>query len=141
MWDWDASLCAAMLWAPGPKECSGREGILWYPATKKGVTGLFNALWKKEETVPKRKNAQWETEGREKSIWENYLKEGRHDDALVAAGHDPVKEADKGEKELAEYRIEDLHFRPRRKKEKVKMDDELKRLEALEKKERKSKLH
>lgn len=48
---------------------------------------------------------------------------------------------DKGEKELAEYRIEDLHFRPRRKKEKVKMDDELKRLEALEKKERKSKLH
>lgn len=47
---------------------------------------------------------------------------------------------EKGEKELAEYRVEDLHFRPRRKKEKVKMDDELKRLEALEKKERKSKL-
>lgn len=47
---------------------------------------------------------------------------------------------EKGEKELAEYKVEDLHFRPRRKKEKVKMDDELKRLEALEKKERKSKL-
>lgn len=47
---------------------------------------------------------------------------------------------EKGEKELAEYRVEDLHFRPRRKKEKVKMDDELKRLEALEKKERKSKI-
>ena len=47
---------------------------------------------------------------------------------------------EKGEKEIAEYKVEDLHFRPRRKKEKVKMDDELKRLEALEKKERKSKL-
>lgn len=47
---------------------------------------------------------------------------------------------DKGEKEMAEYRVEELHFRPRKKKEKVKMDDELKRLEALEKKERKSKL-
>ena len=47
---------------------------------------------------------------------------------------------DKGEKELVEYKVEDLHFKPRRKKEKVKMDDELKRLEALEKKERKSKL-
>ena len=41
---------------------------------------------------------------------------------------------------MAEYRVEELHFRPRKKKEKVKMDDELKRLEALEKKERKSKL-
>ena len=47
---------------------------------------------------------------------------------------------DKGEKELAEYNISDLNFRPRRKKEKVKMDDELKRLEALEKKDGKTKL-
>ena len=39
---------------------------------------------------------------------------------------------EKGEKELAEYKVEDLHFRPRRKKEKVKMDDELKRLEFKE---------
>lgn len=47
---------------------------------------------------------------------------------------------DKGEKELIEYHVKDLMFRPKRKKEKVKMDEELKRLEALEKKERKSKL-
>ena len=47
---------------------------------------------------------------------------------------------DKGEKELAEYNISDLNFRPRRKKEKVKLDDELKRLEALEKKDGKTKL-
>ncbi len=44
---------------------------------------------------------------------------------------------DKDEKELVEYKASELHFRPRRKKEKVKMDEELKRLEALEKKERK----
>lgn len=47
---------------------------------------------------------------------------------------------EKGEKEIVEYNVQDLNFRPRRKKEKVKMDEELRRLEALEKKERKSKL-
>ncbi len=47
---------------------------------------------------------------------------------------------DKGEKELAEYKINELNFRSRKKKERVKMDDELKKLEAMEKKERKSKL-
>ena len=44
---------------------------------------------------------------------------------------------EKDEKELVEYKASELNFRPRRKKEKVKLDEELKRLEALEKKERK----
>lgn len=39
------------------------------------------------------------------------------------------------EKEIREYKVEDLRFRPRRRKEKVAMDDELKALELLEKKE------
>ena len=47
---------------------------------------------------------------------------------------------EKGEKELIDYKVDDLIFRPRKRKEKVKMDDELKKLEAMEKKERKSKL-
>lgn len=47
---------------------------------------------------------------------------------------------EKDEKELIEFAVQDLNFRSKKKKEKVKMDDELKRLEALEKKERKSKL-
>ena len=47
---------------------------------------------------------------------------------------------DKGEKDIVECNVNDLNFRPKRKKEKLKMDDELKRLEALERKDRKSKL-
>ncbi|MBR0382138.1 MAG: stage 0 sporulation family protein [Eubacterium sp.] len=46
---------------------------------------------------------------------------------------------EKDEKNLEEYSVQDISFRPRRKKEKVKMDKELKKLEALEKKEGKSK--
>ena len=44
------------------------------------------------------------------------------------------------EKEIREYKVNQLRFRPKRKKERVNMDAELKQLEALEKKEGKSKL-
>ena len=47
----------------------------------------------------------------------------------------------KDEKEIREYRIDQLRFKPRRKKGEIKVNDkELKELEALEKKEGKSKL-
>lgn len=42
------------------------------------------------------------------------------------------------EKEVREYKVEDLRFKPKRKKEKLAIDDELKALELLEKKEGKS---
>ena len=48
---------------------------------------------------------------------------------------------EKNEKEIREYKVDQLKFKPRRKKEKVHMDDELKKLEALEKKEGKSNLN
>ncbi len=51
-----------------------------------------------------------------------------------------VVTVDRDEKEIREYKVEQLKFKPRRKKEKVRVDDELKKLEALEKKEGKSKL-
>jgi len=46
---------------------------------------------------------------------------------------------DKDDKEIREYKVEQLKFKPRRKKEKVQVDDELKKLEALEKKEARAK--
>lgn len=49
---------------------------------------------------------------------------------------------DNDEKELREYPVEELKFKPKRKKEKLNIDDsELKKLEAMEKKEGKSALH
>jgi hypothetical protein len=48
---------------------------------------------------------------------------------------------EKDEKEIHEYKAEDLTFKPRRKKGKQEVEDkELKKLEALEKKEGRSKL-
>ena len=48
----------------------------------------------------------------------------------------------KDEKEVREYRVEQLKFRPKRKKEKMNIaDEELKALELLERKERNSKLN
>ena len=47
---------------------------------------------------------------------------------------------EKDEKEIVEYPVSALNIRQKRKKEKIKMDNELKKLEALEKKENKSKI-
>lgn len=47
---------------------------------------------------------------------------------------------DKDEKEIVEYPVSQINIRQKRKKEKIKMDNELKKLEALEKQEGKSKL-
>ena len=46
----------------------------------------------------------------------------------------------KDEKEIREYPVESLKFRPKRRRERVSVDAELKQLEALEKREGKSKL-
>ena len=49
---------------------------------------------------------------------------------------------DRDEKEIREYKVEQLKFRPKRRKERVNVNDaELKALEALEKREGKSKLN
>ena len=49
---------------------------------------------------------------------------------------------DKDEKEIRDYKVDQLKFKPRRRKEKSHVqDDELKKLEALEKKESRSKLN
>lgn len=48
---------------------------------------------------------------------------------------------DNDEKEVREYKVDDLKFTPRKKREKVAMDEELRALELAEKRERKSKLN
>ena len=48
---------------------------------------------------------------------------------------------DHDEKEIREYKVDQLRFKPRRRRKKAEVEDaELKKLEALEKKEGKSKL-
>lgn len=49
-----------------------------------------------------------------------------------------IVQLENDEKEVREYKVEDLRFKPKKRKEKVPMDDELRALEMLEKKEGKS---
>lgn len=51
-----------------------------------------------------------------------------------------IVEDETGEKEIKEYMVDELKFKSKKKKDKVKMNQELKELEALEKMEGKSKL-
>lgn len=49
---------------------------------------------------------------------------------------------EKGDKEIREYKVDELNFKPKKRREKINIsDDELKALEALERKEGKSKLN
>lgn len=52
-----------------------------------------------------------------------------------------IVELEDDEKDIREYHVSELKFRQRKRKEKVDIDDELKQLEMLEKKEGKSKLN
>ena len=47
---------------------------------------------------------------------------------------------EKDEKEIREYKVEDLTFKPKKRREKIAIDEELRELERLEKREGKSKL-
>ena len=51
-----------------------------------------------------------------------------------------IVELDNDEKEVREYHVSELKFKPRRRRDNVEVDDELRQLEMLEKKEGKSKL-
>lgn len=51
-----------------------------------------------------------------------------------------VVTTEKDEKEVHEYKVEELKFRPRKRRERLNVDGELKELEMLDKKETKSKL-
>lgn len=51
-----------------------------------------------------------------------------------------VVTTEKDEKEVREYKVEELKFRPKKRKEHLNVEDELKELEMLDKKETKSKL-
>ena len=71
-----------------------------------------------------------------REVYQEWLENPYFDDSTK----EELRAVEKDEKEIREYRVDQLKFKPRRKKEKVVVDAELKQLEALEKREGKSKL-
>ena len=109
------------------------------PTKISGVCGRLMCCLKNEQETYEYLNSKLPSNGDEVSLPEG--KKGVVQSVSVLRQKVKVIVTDeKGEKNLEEYSAEDIRFKSKRKKEKVKMDSELKRQEALEKNERKSNL-
>lgn len=109
------------------------------PTKISGVCGRLMCCLKNEQETYEYLNSKLPDNGEEVTLPEGRKGIVQGVNVLRQRVHVLVTD-EKGEKELLEYKADEIKFRPKRKKEKVKMDDELKKLEELEKKERKSKL-
>jgi len=110
------------------------------PTKISGVCGRLMCCLKNEEETYEELNSKLPNVG-DYVTTDDGLKGEVHSVSVLRQQVKVVVVVNKDEKEIREYKVEQLRFRPRRKKEKVNVADaELKKLEALEKKEGKSKL-
>ena len=102
------------------------------PTKISGVCGRLMCCLKNEEETYEELNSKLPNIG-------DYV---TTDDGLKGEVHSVsvLRQLVKDEKEIREYPVESLKFRPKRRRERVSVDAELKQLEALEKREGKSKL-
>ncbi|WP_343210301.1 stage 0 sporulation family protein [Anaerolentibacter hominis] len=104
------------------------------PSKISGVCGRLMCCLKHEEAAYEELNGKLPNVGDRVTTSENLKGEVQSVNVLKQMVK-VVVELENDEKDVREYRVEELKFRPRRKKEKVVLDDELKNLELLEKKE------
>ncbi|MEY8337506.1 stage 0 sporulation family protein [Lachnospiraceae bacterium 62-35] len=109
------------------------------PTKISGVCGRLMCCLKNEEETYEYLNSKLPNVG-DYVTTDDGLKGEVHSVSVLRQLVKVVVVVNKDEKEIREYRVDQLRFKPRRKKEKVVVDAELKELEALEKKEGKSKL-
>ncbi len=110
------------------------------PTKISGVCGRLMCCLKNEEETYEYLNSKLPSIG-DFVTTDDGLKGEVHSVSVLRQLVKVVVTVDKDEKEIREYKADQLKFKPRRKKGKVDVDDkELRKLEALEKKEGKSKL-
>ena len=110
------------------------------PTKISGVCGRLMCCLKNEQETYEELNSRLPNVGDHVSTPDG-LKGEVHSLSVLRQLVKVVVTLDNDEKEIHEYKVEELRFRPRRKKEKNAVpDEELKALEALERKEGKSKL-
>lgn len=111
------------------------------PTKISGVCGRLMCCLKNEEETYEYLNSKLPSAGDYVTTADG-LKGEVHSVSVLRQQVKVVVMVGKDEKEIREYSVDDLKFKPRRRKNKVDVADaELKKLEALEKKEGKSKLH
>lgn len=110
------------------------------PTKISGVCGRLMCCLKNEEETYEELNSKLPNMG-DYVTTDDGLKGEVHSVSVLRQQVKVVVTVNKDEKEIREYKVDQLKFKPRRRKEKVNVTDaDLKALEALEKKEGKSKL-
>lgn len=110
------------------------------PTKISGVCGRLMCCLKNEEETYEYLNSKLPNVG-DYVTTDDGLKGEVHSVSVLRQQVKVIVTVDRDEKEIREYQVEQLKFKPRRRKGKVDVNDtELKKLEALEKKEGKSKL-
>ena len=109
------------------------------PTKISGVCGRLMCCLKNEEETYEELNSKLPNIG-DYVTTDDGLKGEVHSVSVLRQLVKVVVTVGKDEKEIREYPVESLKFRPKRRRERVSVDAELKQLEALEKREGKSKL-
>ena len=109
------------------------------PTKISGVCGRLMCCLKNEEETYEELNSKLPNLG-DYVTTDDGLKGEVHSVSVLRQLVKVVVTVGKDEKEIREYPVESLKFRPKRRRERVSVDAELKQLEALEKREGKSKL-
>ena len=111
------------------------------PTKISGVCGRLMCCLKNEEETYEYLNSKLPNVG-DYVTTDDGLKGEVHSVSVLRQTVKVIVVVDKDEKEIRDYKVDQLKFKPRRRKEKSHVqDDELKKLEALEKKESRSKLN
>ena len=111
------------------------------PTKISGVCGRLMCCLKNEEETYEELNSKLPNIGDYVTTDDGLKGEGpEHSVSVLRQLVKVVVTVGKDEKEIREYPVESLKFRPKRRRERVSVDAELKQLEALEKREGKSKL-
>ena len=133
--------CASYLseFIPVSIKMAKEQNLSLNPTKISGVCGRLMCCLKYEEETYEELNSKLPNVG-DYVTTDDGLKGEVHSVSILRQMVKVVVTVNNDEKEIRDYKVDQLKFRPKRRRERVNMDAELKQLEALEKREGKSKL-
>ena len=133
--------CASYLseFIPVSIKMAKEQNLSLNPTKISGVCGRLMCCLKYEEETYEELNSKLPNIG-DYVTTDDGLKGEVHSVSILRQMVKVVVTVNNDEKEIRDYKVDQLKFRPKRRRERVNMDAELKQLEALEKREGKSKL-
>ncbi len=133
--------CASYLseFIPVSIKMAKEQNLSLNPTKISGVCGRLMCCLKYEEETYEELNSKLPNVG-DYVTTDDGLKGEVHSVSILRQMVKVIVTVNNDEKEIRDYKVDQLKFRPKRRRERVNMDAELKQLEALEKREGKSKL-